>query len=149
MTTPSRAQEIVQAVLRGSSSRAKYSHGLLEAAYNETVPLADMRAASNAAEMRDLGLDILKRVAMGQAAQASVSSARPDSLVELRPPSGEEALATYPTNLGNKSAQQAPSATSKAAEAWWGEDVDAAGLDEMQVLVLMSPPSASLFVLLY
>ncbi len=137
----------MQAVLRGSSSRAKYSHGLLEAAYNETVPTADMRAASNAAEMRDLGLDILKRVAMGQATQAS--SAQPDSLAELRPPSGEEALATYPKNLAKKSAQQATSTSSKAAEAWWGEDEDDAGVDEMEVLPLRSPPSESVFVLLY
>ena len=136
----------MQAVLRGSSSRAKYSHGLLEAAYNETVPTADMRAASNAAEMRDLGLDILKRVAMGQATQAS--SGRPDSLAEQRPPSGEEALATYPKNQAKKSAQQPPSASSKAAEAWWGEDEDDAGVDEMEVLPLRSP-SASVFVLLY
>jgi hypothetical protein len=137
----------VQAVLRGSTTRAKYSHGLLEAAYNETVPTADMRAASNAAEMRDLGLDILKRVAMGQATQAT--SGRPDSLAELRPPSGEEALATYPKNLAKKGAQQAPSASSKAAEAWLGEDEDDAGVHEMQVLPLTSPPSASVFVLLY
>ena len=134
-------------MLRGSTTRAKYSHGLLEAAYNETVPTADMRAASNAAEMRDLGLDILKRVAMGQATQAT--SGRADSLAELRPPSGEEALATYPKNLAKKGAQQAPSASSKAAEAWWGEDEDDAGVDEMQVLALTSPPSASVFVLLY
>ena len=50
------SQEIVQAVLRGGG-RAKHSHGLLEAAYNETVVPGNERRSANFADMRDLGLD--------------------------------------------------------------------------------------------
>jgi hypothetical protein len=45
--------------------------------------------------MRDLGLDILKRVAMGQSQPPPASHSQRLS-GELRPPSGEAALSSYP-----------------------------------------------------
>jgi len=90
----------VQAVLRGGS-RAKHSHGLLEAAYNETVVPGDARKSATSGDMRDLGLDILKRVAMGQNTQPAPGaepSQRPGSREELRPPSGPPSPTLSPTD---------------------------------------------------
>ena len=79
------SQEVVQAVLRGGS-RAKHSHGLLEAAYNETLAGQQGSVAGGAAGLRDLGMDILKRVSLGQS-QTALGGKR-GSLEEARPPSG-------------------------------------------------------------
>jgi hypothetical protein len=117
------SSEIVQAVLRGGS-RAKHSHGLLEAAYNETANVGDGRKPVNSADMRDLGLDILKRVAMGQ---SQPSAARPASQEELRPPSGEDAL------QGMRSMHVRPGASS---EPWWGAQGDDAELEGTEVVAL-------------
>ena len=117
-------------MLRGGG-RAKHSHGLLEAAYNETVVPGDgRRSATWPGDMRDLGLDILKRVAMGQnneTAPGAEPSQRPSSREERRPPSGEEALQHYPGDVSLKRSllpQQRAGPAGSAAEPWWGEQAD-------------------------
>jgi len=130
------SQEVVQAVLRGGS-RAKHSHGLLEAAYNETVVGTDGRKSVNSSDMRDLGLDILKRVAMGQS-QPSVdpSQQRPASQDEMRPPSGEEALNTFPKDMAMKRALLAQPRAGAGTEPWWGDQGDEADLEGMELVAL-------------
>ena len=119
------SQEIVQAVLRGGS-RAKHSHGLLEAAYNETANVGDGRKPVNSADMRDLGLDILKRVAMGQ---SQPTAGRPSSQEEQRPLSGESAL----LQDARRSTQMR---SSVSTEPWWGGQAEDAEVEGMEVVAL-------------
>ena len=121
------SQEVVQAVLRGGS-RAKHSHGLLEAAYNETLAGQQGSVAGGAAGLRDLGMDILKRVSLGQS-QTALGGKR-GSLEEARPPSGDSGAVAVPRGVSGV----APGAVS--SEPWWGEAADEEALEGMEVVAL-------------
>ena len=121
------SQEVVQAVLRGGS-RAKHSHGLLEAAYNETLAGQQGSVAGGAAGLRDLGMDILKRVSLGQS-QTALSGKR-GSLEEARPPSGDSDAVAVPRGVSGVALGAVSS------EPWWGEAADEEALEGLEVVAL-------------